>query len=123
MQANGAEMMRLAANYMTEAGLTVCAPVHDAFLIEADDTDIEDAARLACSFMERASTDVLAGFSLRTDATIYRRPNRYMDSRGERMWNTVMRLLEGMCADAPTTCKNAPAMCTDAAGVLLITNI
>ena len=35
MQANGAEMMRLAAIAATEAGIEVCAPVHDAFLIAA----------------------------------------------------------------------------------------
>src|ERR1700681_106886 len=36
MQANGAEMMRIAAIAGTEAGIEVCAPVHDAFLIAAD---------------------------------------------------------------------------------------
>jgi hypothetical protein len=35
MQANGAEMMRIAAMAATEAGIEVCAPVHDAFLIAA----------------------------------------------------------------------------------------
>ena len=35
MQANGAEMLRLACIYATEPGLRVCAPVHDAILIEA----------------------------------------------------------------------------------------
>src|SRR5215208_6402244 len=35
MQANGAEMMRLAGSLATERGIAVCAPVHDAFLIEA----------------------------------------------------------------------------------------
>ena len=35
MQANGAEMMRLAAIAATEAGIEVRAPVHDAFLIAA----------------------------------------------------------------------------------------
>jgi DNA polymerase I-like protein with 3'-5' exonuclease and polymerase domains len=33
MQANGAEMMRIAAIAATEACIEVCAPVHDAFLI------------------------------------------------------------------------------------------
>ena len=33
MQANGAEMMRLAACMAIERGIEVCAPVHDAFLI------------------------------------------------------------------------------------------
>ena len=34
MQANGAEMLRLACCLATEAGITVCAPVHDALLVE-----------------------------------------------------------------------------------------
>ena len=33
MQANGAEMMRIAAIAATEAGIEACAPVHDAFVI------------------------------------------------------------------------------------------
>jgi hypothetical protein len=35
LQANGAEMMRIAAIAATEAGIEVCAPIHDAFLIAA----------------------------------------------------------------------------------------
>src|SRR3954464_13305113 len=35
MQANGAEMLRLACCLATERGIRVCAPVHDALLIEA----------------------------------------------------------------------------------------
>ena len=33
MQANGAEMLRLACCLATERGIEVCAPVHDALLI------------------------------------------------------------------------------------------
>jgi hypothetical protein len=123
MQANGAEMMRLAACYMTEAGLTVCAPVHDAFLIEARDVEVETAVSQARRCMAQASADVLGGFELRTDATIYRFPDRYMDTRGETMWNTVMQLLEGECAGAPVECADAPAMRRDVAGVSIISNV
>lgn len=35
MQGNGAEMLRLACCLLVEAGIRVCAPVHDAVLIEA----------------------------------------------------------------------------------------
>ncbi len=44
MQANGAEMMRLACSLATEAGITVCCPVHDAILIEAP-TDAKSTPR------------------------------------------------------------------------------
>jgi hypothetical protein len=40
MQANGAEMLRLACCLATEVGIHVCAPVHDAVLIEGDASQI-----------------------------------------------------------------------------------
>src|SRR6478672_5367671 len=93
MQSNGAEMMQLAACLATERGIEVCAPVHDAFLICAPfdrlDTDIV-TMRAA---MTEASRIVLSGFELRTDVSIVRHPNRYMDERGLTMWNTVIGLL------------------------------
>ena len=61
MQANGAEMMRLAACLATERGIEVCAPVHDAFLICAPIDRIEadsDAMRAA---MDEAARAVLDG--------------------------------------------------------------
>jgi len=97
MQANGAEMMRLAAIYMTEAGLRVCAPVHDAFLIEADVPDIDAAAAMAQRCMARASAELLDGFTLRTDVAIFRHPERYCDPRGKDMWLRVMALLATRC--------------------------
>jgi len=33
---------------------------------------------------------VLDGFMLESDAKVVRAPERYMDERGERMWNMVM---------------------------------
>jgi hypothetical protein len=94
LQANGAEMMRLAAILSTESGLPVCAPVHDAFLVEAQDEEIESTLVEMQSHMRRASEIVLSGFSLRTDASIVRWPERYMDPRGERFWNTVWGLVK-----------------------------
>ena len=93
MQANGAEMMRLAACLATERGIEVCAPVHDAFLICApfDRLDADIAAMRAA--MAEASRIVLGGFELRTDVSVVRYPDRYMDERGLTMWNTVTELL------------------------------
>jgi hypothetical protein len=93
MQANGAEMMRLAACFATERGVEVCAPVHDAFLIcsPLDRLD-EDVAKMRAAMAE-ASRIVLGGFELSTDASITRWPERYMDPRGAVMWRRVMALL------------------------------
>jgi DNA polymerase-1 len=93
MQANAAELMRIAACLATEQGIEVCAPVHDAFLICAPlDRLDEDVARMQDA-MREASRVVLSGFELGTDAKLIRFPNRYMDPRGVVMWNRVMALL------------------------------
>ncbi|TWU67578.1 DNA polymerase I, thermostable [Crateriforma conspicua] len=93
MQANGAEMMRLACCLATEAGITVCCPVHDAILIEADDADVGDVVAETQNIMREAASVVLAGFRLESDAKIVRHPERYMDGdRGRDMWERVYEL-------------------------------
>ena len=93
MQANGAEMLRLACIAATEQGVLVCAPVHDALLIEAPLGQLNEmVCRTQCA-MREASAAVLGGYELRSDAKIVRYPDRYMDERGEVMWNKVMGIL------------------------------
>jgi hypothetical protein len=99
MQANGAEMMRLAACLATERGLCVCAPVHDAFLIEAAADRIEADTAAMQAAMREASELVLPGFPLKTDAKIVRYPDRYADPRGERLWAVVDGLLADLAAE------------------------
>ena len=95
MQANGAEMLRLACCLGTEAGISICAPVHDAILIMAPlDRLDEDVARMRV-YMEEASRIVLGGFRLRTDQHVFPYPERYSDpkGRGQLMLETVLKLL------------------------------
>jgi hypothetical protein len=94
MQANGSEMMRLACCLATEGGIQVCAPVHDALLVEGPADGIEEVVAQTQRAMREASELVLPGFPLRTDAKVVRYPDRYMDERGRRMWETVLRLLD-----------------------------
>ena len=94
MQGNAAEMLRLACCFAVERGIQVCAPVHDALLIEAPLCDLDDAIAATQAAMSDASAAVLGGFRLRSDAKVVRYPDRYMDDRGTVMWNTVQRLLD-----------------------------
>jgi hypothetical protein len=94
MQANGAEMLRLACCLATERGIQVCAPVHDALLIEAAAANIDRDVAQTQEAMRDASELVLPGFPLRTEAKIVRHPERYSDPRGAAFWETVRRLLE-----------------------------
>lgn len=97
MQASGADILRIACILMEEAGITVCAPVHDAVLIEANAHDIDSAVATAKRAMERASAIVLGGFALKTEDQIVRPGERFQEERGEAMWATVNRLVKG-CA-------------------------
>jgi len=93
MQANGAEMLRLACCLATERGIEVCAPVHDAVLICAPFDRIEDNIAAMRAAMAEASRAVLGGFELGTDAAAVLYPDRYMDARGQVMWDRVTKLL------------------------------
>lgn len=95
LQANGAEMLRLACIGLTEAGVEVCCPVHDALLVEGPSDGIDAVVAQCQQMMRRASTVVLGGFPLRADAKVFRHPDRYWDPRGERMWRLVFGLLDG----------------------------
>jgi DNA polymerase I len=94
MQANGAEMLRIAAIAATEAGIQVCAPVHDAFLIAAPLERLEADVAAMRDMMKKAGRAVTGSLDIRTDAEIVRWPGRYSDERGKAMWEKVMSLLD-----------------------------
>jgi DNA polymerase-1 len=94
MQANAAEMLRLACCLAIERGVEVCAPVHDAVLICAPFDRLEHDVSAMRAAMAEASRIVLGGFELGTDVSITRWPGRYMDARGRVMWDRVTGLLD-----------------------------
>jgi DNA polymerase I len=65
MQANGAEIMRLVCIFARQAGVCICAPVHDGFLIESKTGELRSAIASMEHAMDRASELVLDGFKLR----------------------------------------------------------
>ncbi len=87
-------MMRLACCLTVERGVELCAPIRDALMIcsPLDRLDADVAATQDA--MREASRVILAGFELAADATVIRCPGRYEDPRGERMWRTVMQLID-----------------------------
>jgi hypothetical protein len=105
MQANGAEMLRLACCLLTEEGIAVCAPVHDAVLIEAPGDGLDNVVARAQAVMAEASAVVLDGFRLRSEAKLIRYPDRFMDERGQAMWE----LVQGLLADQQPGNGCAPA--------------
>jgi hypothetical protein len=92
MQANGAEMLRIAIQLAQDQGVKVCAPIHDAILVEAEEDAVENTVILAKSSMEVASK-VLLGEPLRTDHKIITYSERITDERGQDMWNVILKFM------------------------------
>lgn len=101
MQANGAEMLRLGCCLATERGVRVCAPVHDAILIEAPLDRLEETIAAAREAMAEASAAVLGGPRLRSDVKLVRHPDRYRDERGQRMWGLVWDVIRELRTEPP----------------------
>jgi hypothetical protein len=101
LQANGAEMLRLACILAAERRLPVCCPIHDALLIEGRADDIDGIVAQAQAAMREASELVLPGFPLRTEAKVFRWPDRFADRRGRAMWETVQALMKEMTNPPP----------------------
>jgi hypothetical protein len=98
IQSTCADLFRLAYVWGTRHGLTLIAPVHDAVLLESSEDRIEADAALMREIMRRASRVILnptadGTIELRTDLKIIRYPDRFTDSRGTELWETVMKLL------------------------------
>jgi DNA polymerase I len=92
MQGSGAEMLRLAACFAHQAGITINAPLHDAFMIEARVEDAHDAIAMMRSCMARASRTVLDGVEIAVEVKEVAWPERYMDDRiaAKDMWRDAM---------------------------------
>lgn len=96
MQANGAEMLRIACCLATERGIRVCWPIHDAILIEAPLDELDEVIVRTQQALADASAFVLGGFRLRTDVKVVRFPDRYQDQRGTPMWEAVQAALAAL---------------------------
>jgi DNA polymerase I len=101
MQATGSEILRLTCCLATEAGLRVCAPVHDALLLISKKGNIEHDVYKLQSYLQKASEVLLDGFPLRSENRIFTYPDRYRSEKGTEMWNIVIRHLESLVPSHP----------------------
>lgn len=94
MQANGAEMLRLASIYAYEVGLKICATLHDSIIVECSTENVDTHSGFLAEAMARASSELLNGFVLRTEATIISYPNRYEPKKNEarKIWHLMCEL-------------------------------
>ncbi|MFM7077322.1 MAG: DNA polymerase, partial [Planctomycetaceae bacterium] len=108
-QANGAEMLRIACCLLVEGGIELCAPIHDAVLIEGPADSIDAEVEKARAIMAEASRIVLTGFEVGTDVAVVRYPDRYVDEAGVEFWNRVTRLAGPLEGRQESGCSSAAA--------------
>jgi hypothetical protein len=93
MQSGGAEMLRLAANRLCDAGLVPSMLVHDGILFELDN---EEQVRHVKEIMFAAGTEVCGGFEIGVDVDQKLIGGaRFSDKRdvAKKMWAVVMDVL------------------------------
>ena len=98
MQSDGAEMLRLAAWRMCEAGIVASMLVHDGILFEVRD---EEQIELVKEIMRAAGREVCNGLEIGVDADqVKRNGERYRDKRevAKQMWATVEHTLQDIGA-------------------------
>jgi DNA polymerase-1 len=94
IQSTGAEILHVASVLAERRGIRIVAPIHDAFVAEAEAPDAEEVSIALDRVMRDASRVVLRGYELRTDMQpIIRAGGRFFDKRGLAMWTTVTELL------------------------------
>jgi DNA polymerase I-like protein with 3'-5' exonuclease and polymerase domains len=93
VQSAAADIMRVAAILMFEAGIAINAIIHDAFLIEADAADIEEVAGKARRIMMQAAELVIGG-SIPVSCEITGPSEQFYDEDGEADFRTLMGMLE-----------------------------
>jgi DNA polymerase I-like protein with 3'-5' exonuclease and polymerase domains len=102
VQGTGADIMRLAHILLFEGGIRVCAPVHDAFLIECPEAELNETTAEVCRLMTLAGRYVLGNSSiLRADARVLRHPERLTEKRGEAMWTRIVETVTRLSGRLP----------------------
>jgi hypothetical protein len=98
MQADGAEMLRLAADRLCNAGIVPCMLIHDGILFELDSAEqIEHAKEI----MRGAGRDVCNGLEIGVDEDQKLIGGaRYRDKRdvAKKMWETIIDVLQNIGA-------------------------
>ena len=93
IQSTGAEILRRATILLLLNKIKVIALVHDAVMIEVNLEDVDQTVVDAKYLMVKASEQVI-GLPIRVNANIVKYPDRYMDEKGENMWNMIWEVVD-----------------------------
>jgi hypothetical protein len=92
IQGCGADILRVATIRAFEAGIRICALVHDSIVVEAAISDIDRTAEETYKIMIQATVDVI-GAPIPVDCKITRYPDRVHDDDGVDDFKLLMAML------------------------------
>jgi hypothetical protein len=93
IQAAGGDVLRLAIIGLVRKGIRVAAPIHDAVLTVCDEVEVEQHVATVQRIMRKAAK-VSIGWEIPVDSRVVHHPDRYADSRGTDMFQTIIGILE-----------------------------
>ena len=104
VQSTGAEILRQTCCMVVEAGIRLCAPVHDAIVVECQIGEVDQIVARVKWFMVQATRLVLndgsmlqvGGISgdIRVDHKTYAHPAHFDEGRDNPVWNLITRMRE-----------------------------
>ena len=93
VQATGADILRMAVIGLVAQGVRVCAPVHDAVLIECREERAGGPSASWCLGSCAKPPSLVLGHEIPVDHQVVRYPDHYYDGRGADMYNKINELL------------------------------
>ncbi len=93
VQSLGSDILRAACILAVRRGILVCAPLHDALLVECRAEDVAVTKAALVEVMQEAGAILLGDFKLRVDVAEYVHPAHFFDKRGAETWAEIRDLL------------------------------
>lgn len=104
VQTAGGEILRQTCCMVVEAGIRLCAPIHDAILVECEVGEIDrtidrtkrvmiEATRLVLSDGDVLQVGDISG-DIRVDAEVYAHPIHFEGSQDSAVWKLITRMRE-----------------------------
>jgi DNA polymerase I-like protein with 3'-5' exonuclease and polymerase domains len=92
IQTMGAHILHFTGIGLTESGIRVCCPVHDAVVTECSIAEVDAHVSQVQAIMRQAARSAL-GTEIPVDSEVIHYPDRYIDKRGKPLFDKVIRSL------------------------------
>jgi DNA polymerase-1 len=94
IQGLAADTMRLLMIRLTEAGVVVCAAIHDGFLFECGADEVDDVLARVKAAMDKCAVNLI-GATIPIKHQVFRWPEGYQEGKtqGRELYETIMKLI------------------------------